>query len=100
VTQAKGDHCNPAIAVDGAGVMYVAWQENVCGTWAVCTSVSLDGKLWSTPKPVAQAASNQDVYMATSTDAFMTVEVSAVTSDESDQTDPVISIDTAFRMSA
>ena len=120
LTQGKGDHCDPAIAVDGAGVMYVVWQENVRGNWDVCTSVSADGKTWSAPKPVVQVAGNQvnpaiaasrqpnglvavtwqddragnqDVYVATSTDAFATVQVSAVTSDESDQTDPVISID-------
>lgn len=35
-------------------------------------------------------AGNQDVYMATSTDAFITAEVTAVTSDDADQTDPVV----------
>ena len=86
----------------------------------MCTSVSLDGKAWSAPKAIVDAndnqvnpaiaasgqpnglvavlwqddrAGNQDVYMATSTDAFTTAEVTAVTSDEADQTDPAVIID-------
>jgi len=120
LTHGQGDHANPTLAVDGAGVLYAVWQEKVRANWQVVTSVSLDGKTWSAPKPVVEGdgnqvnpaiaasrepsgivavtwqddrAGNQDVYMATSTDAFMTAEVSAVTSDEVDQTEPVITID-------
>ena len=120
VTEGEGDHCNPAIAVDGAGVLYVVWQQSTRGNWDVCTSVSLDGKAWSSPKAIVDAndnqvnpaiaasrqpnglvavlwqddrADNQDVYMATSTDAFTTAEVTAVTSDDADQTDPAVIVD-------
>jgi len=120
VSQGTGDHSNPVIAIDGAGVLYVVWQENVRGNWDVCASVSPDGQTWSTPKPIVDAndnqvnpaiaasrqpngvvavvwqddqAGNQDVYMATSTDAFLNAEIASVTSDLADQTDPAIAVD-------
>jgi hypothetical protein len=120
VSQGTGDHSKPVIAIDGAGVLYVVWQENTCGNWDVCASVSPDGKRWSAPKPIVDAndnqvnpaiaasrqpnglvavvwqddqAGNQDVYMATSTDAFLNVEITQVTSDSGDQTDPAIAVD-------
>jgi uncharacterized repeat protein (TIGR02543 family) len=120
LTQGQGDHSNPAVAVDGAGVLYAVWQENVRGNWNVCVSVSADGKVWSTPKAIVDAnenqvnpaiaasrqpsglvavtwqddqAGNQDVYLATSTDAFTTAQVSAVTAGPADQTDPAVTVD-------
>jgi len=120
VSQGEGDHCNPAIAVDGAGVLYVVWQESTRGNWNVCTSVSLDGKAWSAPKAIVDAndnqvnpaiaasgqpdglvavlwqddrAGNQDVYMAISTDAFTTAEVTPMTFDGADHTDPAVFVD-------
>ncbi len=120
LTRGQGDHTNPAVAVDGAGVLYAVWQENVRGNWDVCLSVSADGKAWSAPKAMIDAndnqvnpaiaasgqpnglvavlwqddrSGNQDVYMATSTDAFTSSTVTAVASDEADQTDPAVFID-------
>jgi len=120
LTQGQGDHANPAMAVDGAGVLYAVWQQNVRGNWNVCLSMSADGKVWSAPKAIVDAndnqvnpaiaaseqpnglvavlwqedrAGNQDVYMATSTDAFTTAEVTAVTSDDADQIDPAVFVD-------
>ncbi len=120
LTRGQGDHTNPAVAVDGAGVLYAVWQQNVRGNWDVCLSVSADGKAWSAPKAIIDAndnqvnpaiaasgqpnglvavlwqddrSGNQDVYMATSTDAFTSSTVTAVASDEADQIDPAVFID-------
>ena len=53
LSHSTGDHCHPAIAIDGAGTLYVVWQENAGGAWDVCVSTSVDGQTWSLPKPVA-----------------------------------------------
>jgi uncharacterized repeat protein (TIGR02543 family) len=52
VSQSAGDHCNPTMAIDGLGILYVAWQEDAGGAWDVCVSTSADGKVWSSPKPI------------------------------------------------
>jgi uncharacterized repeat protein (TIGR02543 family) len=122
LSQSAGDHCNPAMATDGAGNLYLVWQENARGTWDVCFSASANGGAWSTPKAItdpngnqtnpAVAASrgpsglvavawqddrahNQDIYVATSTNHFLTATTARVTSNSSDQTDPAIAIDCA-----
>jgi uncharacterized repeat protein (TIGR02543 family) len=53
LSQSTGDHCRPAIAVDGTGTLYVVWQENASGVWDVCVSTSVDGQTWSAPKSLA-----------------------------------------------
>ncbi len=35
VSRSTGDHCNPAIAIDGTGTVYVVWQENASGKWDI-----------------------------------------------------------------
>ncbi len=120
LSQGAGDHCHPAIATDGAGNLYVVWQENTRGTWDVCLSASLNGSAWSTPRRISDAndnqvnptmaasrgsshlvavawqddrAGNQDIYVASSTDGFLTPSVARVTSNNADQIDPAITID-------
>jgi hypothetical protein len=35
VSHSTGDHCNPAIAIDGTGTVYVVWQQNTSGKWDI-----------------------------------------------------------------
>ena len=120
LSRSEGDHCNPAVAIDSRGVLYAVWQENARGAWNVCVSTSGDGLQWSEPVRItdsndnqvnpaiaagAQPSSlvavtwqsdemgNQDIYVASSTDAFATAEIVRVTTDEADQVDPAVAID-------
>jgi uncharacterized repeat protein (TIGR02543 family) len=120
LSQGTGDHCNPAMAADGTGGLYLVWQENTRGTWDVCFSASTNGGAWSTPKMIADPngnqtnlalaasrgssglvavawqddrAHNQDIYVATSTNHFLAATTARVTSNGADQTDPAIAID-------
>ncbi|OHB62926.1 MAG: hypothetical protein A2Y76_11610 [Planctomycetes bacterium RBG_13_60_9] len=119
LSSGDGDHCSPTIARDAAGVFYAVWQENVGGDWDVRVSVSPDGRTWSVPELIVDSNANQtspaisvgeqsqdpvtivwqddragsqNVYMAISIDAFTSSTVVAVTSDEADQTDPAMFI--------
>lgn len=120
LSRSQGDHCNPAVAIDSRGALYAAWQENEKGVWNLRMSISTDGIEWCEPfaivdsndnqvnpvlaasvlagGPVAlawqsDAAGNQDIYVATSMDAFATSEVSQVTTDSADQIEPALAID-------
>jgi beta propeller repeat protein len=46
VTNNAGDQCNPAIALDGSGKLYVVWQDNRNGNWDIYLSI-YDGTNWS-----------------------------------------------------
>ena len=59
LSHSTGDHCNPALAIDSAGTLYVVWQENAGGAWDVCVSTSVDGQTWSLPKPLAGSMNAQ-----------------------------------------
>jgi uncharacterized repeat protein (TIGR02543 family) len=59
LSRSAGDHCHPAIAVDGTGTLYVVWQENASGMWDVCMSMSVDGQTWSAPQSLAAIMSSQ-----------------------------------------
>ncbi|MGE5296456.1 MAG: hypothetical protein ACM3VT_16675 [Solirubrobacterales bacterium] len=116
----QGDHCNPTVTIDSRGALYAAWQENERGVWSIRVSVSTDGIEWSEPFSVADsndnqvnpalaagalpsglvaltwqsdAAGNQDIYVATSTDAFDTSEIVQVTNDPMDQIEPAVAVD-------
>ncbi len=120
LSRSQGDHCNPAVAIDSQGGLYAAWQENERGIWSIRMSISADGVEWSEPFAVADsndnqvnpalaasvlpsglvalawqsdAVGNQDIYVATSMDAFATSEVAQVTTDPADQTEPALAID-------
>ncbi|GAG81003.1 unnamed protein product, partial [marine sediment metagenome] len=58
---------NPAIVIDGQNNAHVVWQDDREG--------------------------NQDIYIATSSDGFVTTTVSRITSDISDQVEPAIAAD-------
>ena len=120
LSQGAGDHCNPAIATNGAGDLYIVWQENTRGTWDVCLSTSTNGGAWSAPRTITDPngnqvnpavavgrgssglaavawqddrAGNQDICVATSTNHFLAATTARVTSSSADQTDPAIAID-------
>lgn len=101
-------------------MLYAAWQENERGIWNIRMSVSADGVEWSEPfaiadsngnqmnptlaagvlagSPVAlawqsDAAGNQDIYVAVSSDDFATSEIARVTADPADQIEPALAVD-------
>ncbi len=118
LTADSADQCNPAIAIDGSDYLYVVWQDNRRGNWDIYMSNSADGINWSAANRVTDSnnnevspaiaigstgraaiawqddrAGNQDIYLATSSDAFANKAVSQITSVASDQTEPAITVD-------
>jgi len=118
LTADSADQCNPAIAIDGSDYLYVVWQDNRRGNWDIYMSNSADGINWSAESRVTDSnnnevspaiaigsagraaiawqddrAGNQDIYLATSSDAFANKAVSQITSAVSDQTEPAITVD-------
>jgi uncharacterized repeat protein (TIGR02543 family) len=63
LSASTGDHCNPVLARDAAGTLYVVWQENPRGVWDICLTTSVDGATWSAPKRIVDPtlAANQVV---------------------------------------
>ena len=47
LTNNASDQCNPAIALDGSGKLYVVWQDFGNGNWDIYLSI-YDGTNWST----------------------------------------------------
>jgi hypothetical protein len=118
LTADSADQCNPAIAINGSDYLYVVWQDNRRGNWDIYMSNSADGINWSAENRVTDSnnnevspaiavgsagraavawqddrAGNQDIYLATSSDAFANKAVSQITSVVSDQTEPAITVD-------
>jgi len=120
LTDNLADQCNPAIALDGNENLYVVWQDNRRGNWDIYISISGDGASWSAARRVTDSndnevnpaiaidnmsanrahvvwqddrGGNQDIYVATSSDAFATKAVSQITFDGSDQTEPAVAVD-------
>ena len=118
VTDDIPDQGNPVIAVDSSDKLYLAWQDNRYGEWDIFVSTSTDGINWPTQTKVTDSDSNQtnpaividgqnnahvvwqddregnqDIYIATSSDGFVTTTVSRITSDISDQVEPAIAAD-------
>ncbi len=106
LTTDASDQCNPAIAKDSTGKLYVVWQDNRRGNWDIYLSTSVDGNSWSTATRITDSNnanqvnpaiaidrsspnkvyvawqddrnSNQDIYVATSTDLFLTKTITQV----------------------
>jgi len=122
VTEHVLDQCNPDIALGTDGRLYVVWEDNRRGNWDVYVSTSVDGITWSAPVRVADSdsdeirpaiavdsqspnrvcvtfqdnrAGNQNIYVSTSSNGFVSKTVQAVTSDVRDQTDPDIAVNAA-----
>jgi hypothetical protein len=119
LTESSFDQCNPAIAVGSDDKLYVVWQDNRRGNWDIYASVSADGITWSTGTLVVDSNNNevnpavaidnrspnrayvvwqddrngnQDIYIAASSNSFLTAAVSQITSNSSDQIEPAIAI--------
>lgn len=122
LTADSADQCNPAIAIDGSDNLYVVWQDNRRGNWDVYVSTCADQINWSAERLVTDSndnqinpaiaidrsspsrayivwqddrAGSQDIYIATSSDGFITKTVSRITANASDQTDPAVAVDSA-----
>jgi len=120
LTSDTRDQCNPDLAINAAGAVYVVWQDNRSGNWDLYAAVSSDGATFSrnirvtssnrnetnpavavdrqSPSRVYVAwqddrSGNQDIYVASSTNAFGTSTVSQVTNNAAEQTDPDIVVD-------
>ena len=112
------DQCNPAMAVGSDDKLYVAWQDNRRGNWDIYVSTSSDGINFSTETRVTDSNDNQinpaivvdgsnnayivwmddrngnqDIYVATSSNGFVTKTVSQITLDNSNQVEPAIAVD-------
>ena len=114
------DQCNPSLAVDGNDRLHLTWQDNRRGNWDVYYSCSDDGINFSAPVLVDDSGAaqitpaiavdnllpqqvhitwqdnrwgNQDIYLASSSDNFATKTIKALTTNASDQTQPVIAVD-------
>jgi len=114
------DQCNAGIAVDADDKLYVVWQGNNTGNWGIYISTSTDGTKWSTQKKITDSGDNQtnpaiavdnsaptnayvvweddrngnsDIYAASSGNDFLTGTVWAITSEQSEQSEPAIAVD-------
>jgi PKD repeat protein len=122
LTNNGADQCNPAIALDDNGNMYVVWQDNRRGDWDIYVSTSLDGVSWTGEMRVSDSndnqvnpavavdgqspnrvhivwqddgAGNQDIYIATSSNGFVSKAISRVTSNASDQVEPAVAVNSS-----
>lgn len=120
ITDNSADQCNPAIAVDDSDKIYVVWQDNRRGNWDIYLSTSSDGLIWSNATRVTDTNDNQvnpdiaidnlspnrayivwqddrngnqDIYIAASSNSFVTSTVSRITSNTANQIEPVIAVD-------
>jgi hypothetical protein len=120
LTKDANDQCNAAIAVDNSDKLYVVWQDNRRGNWDIYVSTSIDGINWSAEKRVCDSNDNeinpaivvdrsssnkayivwqddrngnQDIYIATSSNGFVTEAISQITSNSADQLDPAVTVD-------
>jgi uncharacterized repeat protein (TIGR02543 family) len=112
------DQCNPAMAIGSGDKLYVAWQDNRRANWDIYVSTSSDGINWSAETRVTDSNDNQinpaivvdssnnayivwmddrngnqDIYVATSSNSFVTKTISQITLDNSNQVEPAIVVD-------
>jgi len=119
LTTHSSDQCFPAIAIGSDDTLYVVWQDRRRGNWDIYIRTSGDGLTWSAETRITDSddnqirpaiavdsqspnrayvawqddgAGNQDIYVATSSNAFSTKTISQVTTNASDQTDPAIAV--------
>jgi PKD repeat protein len=120
LTSDARDQCNPALAVDATGTVYVVWQDNRNGNWDLYASLCSNGSNF--PKEVRVTSSdhneinpalaldrqspacayvawqddrngNRDIYVAKSTDGFASSTVAQITSNAADQVEPKVVVD-------
>jgi len=117
ITTDAADQCNPAVALGTDDKLYVVWQDNRLGDWDVYGSTSTGGTTWSAQQRITDSndnqinpaiavdrqspnrahvvwqddrAGNQDIYIATSSNSFVTNTVTRITSNTADQTAPAV----------
>jgi len=120
LTSNAADQCNPDIALAGNGHLFIVWQDNRRGNWDIYMSSSADGMNWSSPELITDSndnqinpaivmdrvtpnrgyitwqddrGGNQDIYIVTSDNGFLTKVVSRITSDSADQLEPAMAVD-------
>jgi hypothetical protein len=119
LTTEPADQCNPDLAADADGKVYLTWQDNRRGNWDVMVAVCSDGQNFSRGTRLSDSNDNeidpaiavdeespgrvyvtwqddrngnQDIYVASSTNAFASKSASRITTDAADQTQPDIAI--------
>ncbi len=125
ITTDSGDQRDPDLALGKDGSLYVVWQDNRRGHWDIFGSTSSNGETFareslitdSDGNQIAPTAAvdggspsrvyvawqddrngNQDIYVASSTNAFASVTTSRITADAADQTSPDVAVDAANRV--
>jgi len=113
------DQCYPDLAAGPDGKLHIAWQDNRRGNWDIFASVCSDRQNFSRETRVSDSNDNeinpaiavdgqspnsvhvawqdgrngnQDIYRASSANAFVSTTISRVTTDMADQTDPDITV--------
>jgi hypothetical protein len=119
ITTDAADQCNPAVALGTDDKLYVVWQDNRLGDWDIYGSTSTNGTTWSDQQRITDTndnqinpaiavdrqspnrahvvwqddrADNQDIYIATSSNAFVTNTVTPITSNTANQTAPAVAV--------
>ncbi|OHB67092.1 MAG: hypothetical protein A2Y76_15545 [Planctomycetes bacterium RBG_13_60_9] len=120
LTSDARDQCYPDMVAGADGRVYLVWQDNRRGNWDIFVSVCSDGQNFSREVRVTDSDDNetapaiavdsqatgrvyvaweddrngnQDIYVASSTNAFSTSTTSQVTTNAEDQTEPDVSVD-------
>jgi hypothetical protein len=113
------DQCNPDLAAGPDGKVYVAWQDNRRGKWDIFASICSDHQNFSRETRVSDSNDNeinpaivvdgqspnrvyiawqdgrngnQDIYVATSANAFVSTTISRKTTNATDQTEPDMTV--------
>lgn len=119
LTTEPTDQCSPDLVATPDGKVYLAWQDNRRGNWDIMVSVCSDGQNFSRGTRVTDSSDNeinpviaadgqspsrvyiawqddrdgnQDIYVASSTNAFVSKSESRITANAADQTQPDIAI--------
>jgi len=121
ITNIDSDQVNPVIAIDSADKIYVTWQDNRNGEWDIYVSTSTDGSSWSAARKITDPNSDQvnpdmaldssgkayivweddsnnnsDIYIASSSNGFLSKSTSQITYNEANQSSPAIAVDSAM----
>ena len=122
ITNNAADQYNAAFAIDADDKLYLVWQDNRNGDWDIYISTSVDGTTWSAETLVCDSndnqtnpaivvdgssarnacvvwqddrAGNQDIYVAFSSSDFASKNISQITTNSANQTEPAIAVDSA-----
>ncbi|MHC4116279.1 MAG: InlB B-repeat-containing protein [Planctomycetota bacterium] len=122
ISSNSADQANPAVAIGTDNRLYVVWQDDRQGDWDIYGSTSTGGAIWSAERRLVDsndnydqtrpalaidsqspnrahvvwqegAAGDRNIYIATSSNDFVTNTVTQITSDGSEQTEPAVAVD-------